>query len=134
MLKPVEGGWHAHKIDSTNANRRSAAIAAMAQHGGAQGNVFNPIGTNPVYGDQPVKPVGLINPNAAAIGTYDNRAPQGGTTGDYQTYSSMTEIPQGSNEDRGMQAEQGKLALALQGKSYYANLNNPMGRGQELYG
>ena len=132
MLKPVEGRFHPHKTNSAEANYKSQLAAAKAQHGGA--NVFNPIGTNPVYGDQPVKPIGLMNPNAAAIGTYDNRAPQGGTTGEYQTYSSMTEIPQGPNEMRGLQADQGKFALAMQGKSYYANLNNPMGRGQELYG
>ena len=134
MLKPVEGGFHPHKIDSSKANYASMLAAAKAQHGGP--NVFNPIGTNPVYGDQPIKQVDMVNPNSAMISTFDNRAPENpfGSTGNYGTeYSSNTEI----NVDpaqRGFKADEGRMALAAQGKSFVANLNNPLQRGAELYG
>ena len=135
MLKPVEGGFHPHKTNSAEANYKSQLAAAKAQHGGA--NVFNPIGTNPVYGDQPVKRIDLMNPNSASITTFDNRPPENpqGSSGNYGTeYTSSTEIPGVNPEMKGMKANEGRLALALQGKSYFANLNDPMGRGQQLYG
>jgi hypothetical protein len=75
---PVDGGWHPHKINSSESDYQSALRAAKAQHGGA--NPFNPV------------------------------------------------------EDVGMDANDQRMALGIQGKSYLANLNNPVGRGNQLYG
>ena len=133
MLKPVEGGFVPHKTNSAEQQYQSNLRAAMSQHGSGP-NVFNPIGTNPQR-DQPIKPNALIQDNFFSVSTFDNRAPEGGTTGEYgNDYSSLTEIPQGPNDTRQMQANDGRIALALQGKSYFANLNNPMQEGQRLFG
>ena len=135
MLKPVDGRRSIQRTNGAEDQYKATLAAAKSQHGGF--NPFNPIGTNPAYGDQPIKRVDLVNPNSASINTFDNRPPENptGTSGNYGSeYTSSTEIPGVNPDMKGMKANEGRLALALQGKSYFANLNDPMGRGQQLYG
>ena len=75
---PVGGGFHPHKMNSSENDYQSALRAAMARHGGA--NPFNPVG----------------------------------------------DVPMNTDDQR--------MALGIEGKSYLANLNNPVERGQQLYG
>ena len=126
---PIEGGWHKHTLNSAETDYQSVLRVAKAQHGGT--NPYNPIG------DNPMKPQQFYNPNFASVSTFDNRAPIAptGSTGNYSPeYTSSTAIPSGTTYDNGMKANDSRVALALQGKSYFANLNNPVSRGNELYG
>jgi len=132
MLKPVDGRREIQRTRSDDYG--SILAAANAQHGGA--NVYNPIGTNPVYGDQPVKPNALTNANFSNISTFDNRAPESMfTSGNYGSdYTSSTEIPQEHPFNKGFKSDEGRLALAINGQSYFGNRNKPLERGPQLFG